>query len=812
MVDGICRSGSSDNKRGLYSYRKWAFNSSSNQKIIPSSQVRSAGKSRSQVTYTPTQHQEYGQLVCWATNDIGVQETPCIFNVVHASRPDPVTNCMVTNISTSGVGVRCQAGWDGGFTQTFILSVSHSDVKAHTRSSHEDNNKKEAPRVLANTSTAPRPEFTLTGLDAGAKYVLTIMGVNKKGQSQPVQLAIVTLKDVAEKHTSPADGGSFGLISLLGILLGILASFLLMTGVVVGLVKRRSQSKSRSNKVMMIYKSSSSNSNNKRSSSSSSSVVRRGEDHQMQKLSPQQQSLSKEHQLITRQSNHHHTHSNTSTVEVRRGGVGDDGYDDIAAVVNRRDIQQQSSQIKLLDPFFSTARGGEEEAASFYINPGSLVRQVPRKSLQECLSLMPAPLAASTPNGNSSNTPPPTLTTTSLYTHNLHFPDPSSNTLPTTSPSPYTHNTDPQPTPSPYTHNTNPQPTSSPYTHNTNPQPTPSLYTHNTDPQPTPSPYTYNPHFSTSSCPLSSPSPSPCTHKPHYFTFNTLPVPTSSPNAHNPHFSTSSSTTPPSTPSLYTNNPHFSTPSSSSSYTSTSTPSTHFTTFSNPTIKPPPPPPSNSTLNNNNNNDLAFAPKGLSNAYNPQLPTQANITSDLPCQSRPCPPYTLSLKRASMGTVSERIPPSLPLTLGTSLDDPPTYQIPTSTHEDTSSYQIRDPTTYQDPTTFLEDPPSYQILTPTIQDIPSYHMKEPTIYQIQTSTLENPPSYQLSTHTFDDTHPIKCPPYCSPEKTLPPATPPPGPPHNTQQTPGPSLSVTFHPSHQLLRGEKERSCNPEHRK
>ncbi|KAK3868115.1 hypothetical protein Pcinc_026467, partial [Petrolisthes cinctipes] len=691
--------------------------------------------------------------------------------------------------------------------------------------------------VLANTSTAPRPEFTLTGLEAGVKYALTIMGVNKKGQSQPVKLAIVTLKDVAEKHTSQ-DGSSVAFISLLGILLGILASFLLMTGVVVGLVKRRSQGKSsRSNEVMsMIYKS------NKGSSSSSSSVtVREGQhnnlnhlllhdhhhhhhhhnnhhlhklhlqedstnpdvipvndDHQVQ-ISPQQ-SMSKQHLLITRQPNHHQT-SNTSTVEVRGVGVvgGSGGGEDIVSVVNR-DIQQQSSPIQLYDPFFSTDKfgdGGGEDAASFYINPGSLLRQVPRKSLQECLSLVPAPLAASTPNGNSSNTPPTPLTTTSLYTDNLHFPNPSSNTLPTTSPSLY--------------------------------------YTHNTDPPlpPTSSLYTYNPHLSTSSCSLSSPS-SPSfytTHKqPHLFTFNTVPVTTPSPNAHNPHFSTPSSTT----PSLHTNHPHFST-----SYTSTSTPSTHFTTFSNPPNKPPllhPPPPSNSPLNNNNNNDLTFAPKGLlSTAFNPHhpppqktnitsdlrcqsirpypptpqktnitsdlpcqsirpyppTPQKANITSDLPCQSirpyppptqkanitsdlpcqsiRPYPPYTLSLKS---GIVSERIPPSLPLSLS------PTYQIPTPTHEDTSSYQnIRDPTTYQ-------DPPSYTILTPTIQDSPSYHIADPTLF-------ENPSSYPLlSTATIDDTPPIKCPLpyYYSPEKTLPPPATTPtstGPTHNTQRTPPP---------------------------
>lgn len=113
--------------------------------------------------------------------------------------PDPVNNCTVENISSSGVGVRCQAGWDGGLAQTFTLSVTHA--RAHTSRGHQS--KKASPRVLANTSTAPRPEFALSGLEAGTEYLLTIMGVNSKGQSEPVRIAVVTLKDVAEKRTSP---------------------------------------------------------------------------------------------------------------------------------------------------------------------------------------------------------------------------------------------------------------------------------------------------------------------------------------------------------------------------------------------------------------------------------------------------------------------------------------------------------------------------------------------------------------------------------------------------------------------------------
>ena len=114
--------------------------------------------------------------------------------------PEPVNNCTIDNITSSSAAIRCHAGWDGGLAQTFTLSVSHQ--RAHTRgpeNSKGGNKKKDSPRVLANTSSSPRPEFTLTGLEPGTEYVLTIMAVNKKGQSQAMKMAIETLNDIAEE-------------------------------------------------------------------------------------------------------------------------------------------------------------------------------------------------------------------------------------------------------------------------------------------------------------------------------------------------------------------------------------------------------------------------------------------------------------------------------------------------------------------------------------------------------------------------------------------------------------------------------------
>ncbi|XP_069935616.1 nephrin-like [Cherax quadricarinatus] len=179
---------------------RWAFNSSSELVDIPSSKFWVVGNGKSQASYTPVTHLDYGSLLCWASNDVGSQLKPCIYHIIHASQPDPVNNCTVENVTSTGASVRCLAGWDGGLAQTFTLSADQS--RAHTSRAH-DRRKEAAPRVLANTSTSPKPEFTLTGLEPGTEYVLTVMGVNKKGESEPTRMVIFTLKDVAEKRTSP---------------------------------------------------------------------------------------------------------------------------------------------------------------------------------------------------------------------------------------------------------------------------------------------------------------------------------------------------------------------------------------------------------------------------------------------------------------------------------------------------------------------------------------------------------------------------------------------------------------------------------
>lgn len=68
--------------------------------------------------------QDYGSFSCWAKNEIGVQASPCIFQLILAGPPSPVTNCSWTNESESSLVINCSPNYDGGLNQAFILEVS----------------------------------------------------------------------------------------------------------------------------------------------------------------------------------------------------------------------------------------------------------------------------------------------------------------------------------------------------------------------------------------------------------------------------------------------------------------------------------------------------------------------------------------------------------------------------------------------------------------------------------------------------------------------------------------------------------------
>ena len=126
---------------------------------------------------------DFGSLLCWATNEIGRQFQPCVFHLLPAGKPDPVSNCTVASSSYSTMRIYCEAGFNGGLKQTFTLEIRETESSSTKRS-----------QSVQNLDGRSRPDFMLTGLIPDTGYTISVYAVNPKGQSDRMVLQAYTQK------------------------------------------------------------------------------------------------------------------------------------------------------------------------------------------------------------------------------------------------------------------------------------------------------------------------------------------------------------------------------------------------------------------------------------------------------------------------------------------------------------------------------------------------------------------------------------------------------------------------------------------
>lgn len=71
----------------------WRFNNSADTIDIPDNKVFSE-KARSVATYRPTNEADYGTLLCWGKNEIGMQKEPCVFYI----NPAGISNIRIVKL------------------------------------------------------------------------------------------------------------------------------------------------------------------------------------------------------------------------------------------------------------------------------------------------------------------------------------------------------------------------------------------------------------------------------------------------------------------------------------------------------------------------------------------------------------------------------------------------------------------------------------------------------------------------------------------------------------------------------------------
>uniref|UniRef100_A0A6P7GWC0 Hemicentin-1-like isoform X2 n=1 Tax=Diabrotica virgifera virgifera TaxID=50390 RepID=A0A6P7GWC0_DIAVI len=197
----------------------WKFNNSADMIDIPYSQIQTE-KGRSIASYKPVSELDYGTLLCWGKNEIGMQKEPCVFYINPAGKPDALSNCSIVNQTSDSLNVECIKGFDGGLEQEFIMEVFDTTT-----------------RKLVSNVSSKTPLFIVGGLESGAGFDIGLYASNKKGRSSVSRLQAFTLKS-AEKHTASTPV-ILQITPLLGALIGVVAALILIAIIIVVVIRLR---------------------------------------------------------------------------------------------------------------------------------------------------------------------------------------------------------------------------------------------------------------------------------------------------------------------------------------------------------------------------------------------------------------------------------------------------------------------------------------------------------------------------------------------------------------------------------------------
>lgn len=156
---------------------RWKFNNSGEVLYLDSERYSKNG-TRSILHYTPVTEQDFGTLSCWAINEIGEQSVSCLFQVVLAVLPSPVSNCSVSNRTRELAEIQCTSGYDGNLPQIFQLDMISRRTKA----------------IKYNFTNVDEPYFVLDMLELinsrlieeNDSVLIVVYAVNQKGKSTGV--------------------------------------------------------------------------------------------------------------------------------------------------------------------------------------------------------------------------------------------------------------------------------------------------------------------------------------------------------------------------------------------------------------------------------------------------------------------------------------------------------------------------------------------------------------------------------------------------------------------------------------------------
>ncbi|XP_022704270.1 hemicentin-2-like isoform X1 [Varroa jacobsoni] len=180
---------------------KWRFNNS--KELISSSNVHTDG-TRSCVTVVPHTEEDYGPIICWGKNSIGLQREPCVFQLIPAGPPEPVHNCTVVNQTEESLTIACQEGYDGGIEQSFHMELHDAEQRTlqgnysllstgRTQIGSDDESGGSVSGPVDLQASQPAVVMSASGLAPATAYVIAVWAANARGQSPPTVIVAHTI-------------------------------------------------------------------------------------------------------------------------------------------------------------------------------------------------------------------------------------------------------------------------------------------------------------------------------------------------------------------------------------------------------------------------------------------------------------------------------------------------------------------------------------------------------------------------------------------------------------------------------------------
>ncbi|XP_066989858.1 uncharacterized protein [Macrobrachium rosenbergii] len=200
------------------------------EEALEGGQVTS-GDLSSSVSFVPRTQDDYGRILCRATNAVGTQRKACVVNLVPAGPPDPPYNCSATPMETEvankvtaeptlevSLSVTCMEGFDGGLPQEFLM-VGYRDDDVIVNSSSEF------------------PEWVIRGMERDMSVMLFITAHNARGSSPVISVEAHT--SVAQQRAATGqDETDQNMVPLLGALIGGLSVLLMLLAAAIFMAKR----------------------------------------------------------------------------------------------------------------------------------------------------------------------------------------------------------------------------------------------------------------------------------------------------------------------------------------------------------------------------------------------------------------------------------------------------------------------------------------------------------------------------------------------------------------------------------------------